>query len=538
MRNFLSRPFSSNVLYSLLISYSSNLPQTLGSLLSKEHLSKLSFQLLAKRDYTCHILVYKLHTSMKQFKFLQNSIKKDGRVHLTVDDIDAISFDYSSGKPIPKMGFAIGTTEHNKISVYNHIKLKFIYSKNPEISLLRILSLIVEPSLLNIMINDKDSECKILSKTDINLSTPSALHGPLNLTYSVEWISDETVSPIHYRQQKDHTHKRFLLFFVIIGFGILGYVWVSIKRVGVDNGAFDTMLMKDSLVENAGWKLVHGDVFRAPANSKFFITLLTAGSQLVLSFFSVFVNQLKYNYITLRRSAVPFSISLIITGLFTGYFGGRLYKRFSSGSRPFRMILNISVLLYALIFCTLIPPYTFLEFNKFAGFRKSTMKFPTAINLIPRQIPPQPNWLKFIVCTLIASLLPYNSIVLDLKIMMDTIWLNIMPQYSGYFLYSFIALVVTSGSMSILTTYLLLQHEDYRWWWKSFICTSGVSVYTFVTMLLYGFQNIKVGTFSLLCYFVIVSFLQSFLIGVIAGSIGFMSSFIFVNQLYSTMKIN
>ena len=81
-------------------------------------------------------------------------------------------------------------------------------------------------------------------------------------------------------------------------------------------------------IEETGWKLVHGDVFRPPNNSRIFAAVIGSGIQLFcMMAITIFFAMLGMLSPASRGALLTASIVVYeFMGLVAGYFAGRLYK--------------------------------------------------------------------------------------------------------------------------------------------------------------------------------------------------------------------
>ena len=90
---------------------------------------------------------------------------------------------------------------------------------------------------------------------------------------------------------------------------------------------------------------------------------------------------------------------------------------------------------------------------------------------------------------LVAGLLPFGSIFIEMWFIFTSFW-----NYKFYFVYGFMLLVygilcVVTVCVSIVAVYYLLNGEDYRWWWVSFLSGGSCSVYLFGYSIYYFFMK-------------------------------------------------
>lgn len=204
----------------------------------------------------------------------------------------------------------------------------------------------------------------------------------------------------------------------------------DIARYNADEGI-------DEAIEETGWKLVHGDVFRPPRNSRLFAAVIGSGIQIFfmslitickycLRFLIISAINLKFLVFAMLGMLSPASRGALMTsaiflyvfmGLIAGYFSARLYKtmkgrewkrsafltatlypgiifgtcfflnffiwgKHSSGAVPFSTMLALLCLWFGISL-----PLVFLGY--YFGFRKQPFQHPVKTNQIPRQVPEQ-----------------------------------------------------------------------------------------------------------------------------------------------------
>lgn len=173
-------------------------------------------------------------------------------------------------------------------------------------------------------------------------------------------------------------------------------------------------------LEESGWKLVHGDIFRPPArNPMIFSVFVGTGVQLFLMSLATLTFALFGLLSPANRGSLitAFILLFVFMGSFAGYTSSTIYKMFrgtewkqntiltaflypafifavffglnlvlwyegSSGAIAFPTFFT----LFFLWFCVSVP-LVFL--GSFFGYKKEVITHPVRTNLIPRQIPPQ-----------------------------------------------------------------------------------------------------------------------------------------------------
>lgn len=241
-----------------------------------------------------------------------------------------------------------------------------------------------------------------------------------------------------------------------------------------------------------GWKLVHGDVFRAPSYGYLLAPLVGSGMQLVLmalgliilSCFGVLNPSFRGGFVS-----VGFAL-WILAGVFSGYFSARVYKTFGGSNWKHNAVVTATLfpgLLFATTFIlnlfvwaqassTAIPLSTlfglgalwlFIQLplvyaGSWYGFlRSGAYSHPIKATPIPRQVPPQPWYLRSVQCALIAGLIPFAVIFIELLFVFQSLWSDKSGYYYvfGFAAVVFAILLVTVMETTIIAVYIQLCNE-------------------------------------------------------------------------------
>merc|ERR1719439_443066 len=106
----------------------------------------------------------------------------------------------------------------------------------------------------------------------------------------------------------------------------------------------DLETLERDVSEESGWKLVHGDVFRAPAGLALLAAMVGTGAQLVLLTFSVILIAI-VGMLYSGRGAIltAFIVCYALTSFVAGYASGGLYARNDGASWIRAMLLTASL---------------------------------------------------------------------------------------------------------------------------------------------------------------------------------------------------
>jgi len=219
--------------------------------------------------------------------------------------------------------------------------------------------------------------------------------------------------------------------------------------------------------------------------------------------------------------------------LFTVFFVLNLliWGQKSSGAVPFTTMFALLVLWFGIS-----VPLVFL--GAYIGFRRPPIEVPVRTNSIARQIPAQPWFIQPVFTSAVGGILPFGAVFTELFFIMSSLW-----QHQFYYLFGFLALVlvilvITCAEISIAMTYFQLTSEDYHWWWRSFFSSSSSAVYVFLYSILYFSTRLQIEkTVSTMLYFGYM-WVMSLTFFLLTGSIGSVSSFLFVRVIYGSIKID
>ena len=81
-------------------------------------------------------------------------------------------------------------------------------------------------------------------------------------------------------------------------------------------------------------------------------------------------------------------------------------------------------------------------------------------------------------------------------------------------------------------------HQDYHWWWRSYLTSGSSGLYLFLYSIFYFFtSSFKMKKFvSVLLFFGYMGII-SYIFFVMTGTMGFLACFVFVRKIYSSIKV-
>eukprot|EP01051_Picozoa_sp_SAG22_P000277 SAG22_NODE_6_length_41368_cov_49.702222_20_plen_541_part_00 len=335
-------------------------------------------------------------------------------------------------------------------------------------------------------------------------------------------------------------------------------------------------------LDETGWKLVHGNVFRSPKHSNLLSVLVGSGVQLIFMLVTTLCFAVLGFLSPANRGGLMTAMLLLFVfmGVFAGYTSARLYKsfmyqgRFSRGQDGVQVrlagkkntlmtafmfpgvvfvvffILNFFVwskgsssavpfgTLFALLFLWFGISVPLCFVGSLFGFRKKQFEFPVDTDLIPRRIEPKPWYMRTGFTIMIGGILPFGAVFIELFFILSSVWLNQFYYVFGFLALVFVILIITCSEISIVLVYFQLCSEDYHWWWRSFLASGSSGIYLFLYGIFYYCTKLDIiGFTSGLMYFGYM-FLASYAFAVGTGTIGFCASFVFVRKIYASIKVD
>lgn len=343
---------------------------------------------------------------------------------------------------------------------------------------------------------------------------------------------------------------------------------ILLRTLHKDIARYNQIDSEDDAQEEFGWKLVHGDVFRAPKHSMLLSVFLGSGVQvLCMTLITLFFACLGFLSPANRGALMTCAMVMFVClGTPAGYVSARLYKSFGGSKWKANVLLTsllcpgivftiffcLNLLLWAksssaaIPFSTLIGllalwfgvslPLTFV--GAYLAFKKRPIEHPVRTNQIPRQIPEQSLYTQPIPGMVMGGILPFGCIFIQLFFILNSIWSNQTYYMFGFLFLVFIILTITCSETTILLCYFHLCAEDYHWWWRSFLTSAFTSIYLFLYCVHYFVTKLTIsGTASTLLYFG-YTLIMVFLFFLLTGTVGFFACFWFTRKIYSVVKVD
>ncbi|KAF3205283.1 hypothetical protein TWF191_001901 [Orbilia oligospora] len=559
-----------------------NVGLNLGEVLRGDRIVESDYELVMGKTESCKFLC-DVEIGSASLAEAQRLIRHNYVVEWIVDNLPGAT----SFKSVDKMrkfyqnGFKLGNFEDEKVYIHNHVTLIFRYRKSiktPHKKL--IVGFEVYPKSINGPRSKCPSSISTSDQPRLELTLPPVPsdstgskfeYDPnaklrITYTYSVYWEEDETIDwdnrwDLYFanQEQSSKLHVLAIINSLVIAFLLSGMVGVVLLRTlnrdiqsynarisgedgnklkrlstasidgSAQRGPADGDDDDDLLDDTTGWKLVHGDVFRPPKFGGLLPPLVGSGVQILVTVFSIYKafggdSWVKNAILTALLVPGLIFLAVLVLNLF-------VWAQASSSAIPFSTLV-------ALVSMWLLISVPLVLLGAWFGQKKPAYEQPTKTTQIPRQIPVQPWYVKLIPSVLLGGIVPFAVIFIELLFVFKSIW---QDKSGYYYMFGFLALIiaillVTIVEITVVMTYFQLCAENYHWWWHAFRVGAASSVYIFLYSVWYYLAKLHIhGLVNSLLFFG-YSLLGSAVYGVLGGTVGFLSAYMFVRRIYGAVK--
>ncbi|KAI0743516.1 Nonaspanin [Daedaleopsis nitida] len=554
-------------------------PESLGSILFGDRIFNSPYDINMLQDNnTCKVLCTET-IPPEDAKFINDRIREDYAINWLVDGLPAAETkeDKKTGDVFFDMGFNLGYDEgefKEMPALHNHYNIELRYHTPTSSSdVHRIVGVLVWPMSrggTQEVPSDGHVDCSE-SATAIVLSETQ--NTTVTYTYRVMWIESETPwatrwdNYLHIDDPRIHWFSLINSIIVVVLLCLMVSM-ILLRTVSRDISRYNAMDLSEDVQEDWGWKLVHGEIFRTPNNPMVLSVLVGNGAQLCAMVGVTLIFALLGFLSPSNRGSLATVMIVCWTffGGISGYISSRVYASLggankrrnsfftatimptfvfavvfllnlfliaagSSGAVPFGTILLVIILWFGIS-----APLSAV--GSYFGSKHGGITHPVRVNQIPRQIPPQPKYLRPWPAAILAGILPFGAAFIELFFVLSSLFAS-----RAYYAFGFLALTaavvaLTTATVTILFTYFILCAEDYRWHWRAFLTGGGSAFWLLAYGIMYfAFRLSLDSVTSVVLYmgYLLLLVLFDFLI---TGTIGFLAAYWAVRRLYSAIRVD
>ena len=573
--------------------------ENVGEALAGDRNENSDYKLLMKENKECEVLCTVQLKKEDQSAFVR-AIDDEYRVHWIVDNLPvAVRSESSDAQEVFERGFPVGfhtgkkgkDVTLNRHYINNHVRIIIQYHDDDapmdastqsaneitaKIIGFRAESRSIKHSAVGATSGKTLGSCAKQNQEESSYQSVDTVGDTVVFTYDVIWEATDTPWSNRWDAylSADVSNDKVHWFSITNSIMVVLFLTVMIAMILIralrkDIAQYNDPASLEEAKEETGWKLVHGDVFRPPSTSPMLLSVFVGtGVQL----FWMCLCTLAFSVAGLlspanRGSIVTgFILLFVFMGSLAGYYSSTTYKMFrglawkentfytaflfpgavflimgtinavlwvegSSGALPFSSFFT----LLFLWFCVSVP-LVFL--GSFYGYKREVDTFPVRTNQIPRQVPAAPWYTSPAITCMVAGVLPFAAVSVELYFIMSALWLHHIYYIFGFLFLVMLVLIVTCAEISILLCYVQLCNEDYHWWWRSFFTSGSCSVYMMLYAVWYNMTELNLeGFVPIMIYFGYMSILSlSFFL--LTGTVGFFSCYWFNIKIYNSIKVD
>lgn len=540
-----------------------------------------------RQDIHCKLVCRIANLSKDETKKFKNFISDDYRINMVLDNLPIgmakIREENGVAVKMYERGIPVGYRDASgKIFVHNHMRFTILYHEDETANTARIVGFEAEPFSVrqtyegnSLTPSTKLSGCPASGQGLASDTQAAEVEQDKDLlfTYDVEYRASDILWASRWDTyllaSDDQIHWFSIVNSLMIVLFLSGMVAMIMTRtLHRDIAAYNALETVEEAAEETGWKLVHGDVFRAPTRGTWLAVCVGTGTQLfgmavvtilfallgflspanrgglmtaVLLLFALMGGLGGYSSARLyasfkgsQRRATTLRTALAFPGLVSAIFLGLdllIWGQRSSGAAPLGTLAAL-----ALLWIGVSVPLCFA--GAYLGYRSAPPEDPVRTNKIPRQVPAQPWYMHPVFAIGVGGILPFGAVFIELFFILSSMWLH-----QFYYLFGFLALVftilcLTCAEIAVVLVYFQLCSEDYRWWWRAYATSGASAVYLFAYSFFYFYTKLditKVLPMIMYCGYMTIFSLAFF---AMTGAIGFHACLWFVRKIYAAVKID
>ncbi|KAH7671842.1 Nonaspanin (TM9SF) protein [Dioscorea alata] len=276
--------------------------ENLGEVLRGDRIENSPYVFEMREPQMCNI-VCKMTLTNKGTRYFKEKIDDEYRVNMILDNLPLVVPAKRGDEDlnmIYQLGYYVGFKDtfsgakDEQYFLYNHLSFTVKYHKDPDVDLARIVGFEVRPFSVK---HDYEGEW-LGNKTRLNTCDPHAKQIVVNsanpqevdankdiiFTYDVEFKESDVKWAsrwdIYLLMADAQIHWFSIVNSMMIVLFLSGMVaMIMLRTLYRDISKYNQLETQEEAQEETGWKLVHGDVFRPPANSDLLCVYVGTGVQ-------------------------------------------------------------------------------------------------------------------------------------------------------------------------------------------------------------------------------------------------------------------
>ncbi|KAL2534083.1 Transmembrane 9 superfamily member 7 [Abeliophyllum distichum] len=329
-----------------------NIAENLGEVLRGDRIENSVYTFNMREEQPCKVAC-RVRLDAKAAKNFKEKIDDEYRVNMILDNLPVAvlrqrrdgspSTTYEHGFPVGSKGNYAGSKEERHF-INNHLSFRVMYHRDPETDAARIVGFEVSPNSINHEYKEWDDKNPQL--TTCNQNTKNIIQGSTvpqevdtdkevvftyDVTYKESDIKWASRWDTYLLMNDDQIHWFSIINSLMIVLFLSGMVaMITMRTLYKDIAHYNQLETQDEAQEETGWKLVHGDVFRAPTNSGLLCVYVGTGVQIFgMTLVTMIFALLGFLSPSNRGGLMTAMVLLwVFMGLIAGYSSARLYKMF------------------------------------------------------------------------------------------------------------------------------------------------------------------------------------------------------------------
>ena len=541
--------------------------ETLGEILMGDRIERSPYEYFPMNtNVACRVLCTKKFSKTEN-ELLMERIRDEYSVNLLLDNLP-VSVPNADGKTF-SMGVPIGARSATGVIVFNHLHFTVRYNEESN-GKKHIVAFQARPY----SVKHHNNSCGPAfdpQRISDRVLLPS--QDEVVFSYGITWIKSTekwaTRWDVYLNAHDSDVHGWAVVNSLLIVFVLSGMVALVLLRTLRNDIARDDDIVSgesDDIHDETLWKLVAADVFRPPRAMPLLAAYAGTGVQILgMAMCVLFFATLGFLSPASRGALVTaMMMCFVFLGVQGGFTAARLMKTVGPPSwlatvltatmvpgQIFAIFFVVNLFVWGAESSAAVPfgtfvvlillwffvnvPFVFI--GSVLGYKAPALSLPLRPSNIARFIPDQPWYMKPIVTIPMGGSLPFAAVFIELFFILTSIWQNKYYYVFGCLFIVCIIMVVVCAEITIVLLYFQLCAEDYRWWWRSFLTAGSSGAYLFLYITFYFVYTLKmtrlVPTIIYFGYMGVVSYVFF----VVAGTVGFLASFIFVRKIYGSIHI-